>query len=459
MERNMKLGVVILAAGQGTRMRSSLPKVLHILAGRPLLQHVISTAGALEPERVVVVYGHGGERVPAAFPDKDLTWVEQAEQLGTGHAVEQALPALKGVERVLVLYGDVPLTEASTLSALIDAAADTDLALLTVELENPTGYGRIVRADNGSIQRIVEQKDAAPEELSIREINTGILVVNRARLEQWIEQLENDNAQGEFYLTDIVEAAVKEGVEVRSAQPADFDEVKGVNDRMQLAELERHFQRRQAEQLMRQGVALSDPARFDLRGTLSAGQDVEIDINVLLEGEVSLGDGVRVGANTVIRNSTVAANTQIKENCVIEEATIGKECRIGPFARIRPETALAGSVHIGNFVEIKKSEVDEGSKINHLSYVGDSSVGKGVNIGAGTITCNYDGANKHKTIIGDNAFIGSDTQLVAPVEVGPGATIGAGSTITQDAPPETLSLSRAKQTSLKGWRRPVKKKD
>jgi bifunctional UDP-N-acetylglucosamine pyrophosphorylase/glucosamine-1-phosphate N-acetyltransferase len=459
MERNMKLGVVILAAGQGTRMRSSLPKVLHILAGRPLLQHVISTAGALEPERVVVVYGHGGERVPAAFPDKDLTWVEQAEQLGTGHAVEQALPALKGVERVLVLYGDVPLTEASTLSALIDAAADTDLALLTVELENPTGYGRIVRADNGSIQRIVEQKDAAPEELSIREINTGILVVNRARLEQWIEQLENDNAQGEFYLTDIVEAAVKEGVEVRSAQPADFDEVKGVNDRLQLAELERHFQRRQAEQLMRQGVALSDPARFDLRGTLSAGQDVEIDINVLLEGEVSLGDGVRVGANTVIRNSTVAANTQIKENCVIEEATIGKECRIGPFARIRPETALAGSVHIGNFVEIKKSEVDEGSKINHLSYVGDSSVGKGVNIGAGTITCNYDGANKHKTIIGDNAFIGSDTQLVAPVEVGPGATIGAGSTITQDAPPETLSLSRAKQTSLKGWRRPVKKKD
>jgi bifunctional UDP-N-acetylglucosamine pyrophosphorylase/glucosamine-1-phosphate N-acetyltransferase len=459
MERNMKLGVVILAAGQGTRMRSSLPKVLHKLAGRPLLQHVISTAGALEPEQIVVVYGHGGEQVPAAFSADGLTWVEQAEQLGTGHAVEQALPALKDADRVLVLYGDVPLTEVSTLSALIDAAADTDLALLTVELENPTGYGRIVRAQNGSIQRIVEQKDAAPEELAIREINTGILVADRARLEQWIERLENDNAQGEFYLTDIVEAAVKEGIEVRSAQPADFDEVKGVNDRMQLAELERHYQRRQAQQLMRQGVTLRDPARFDLRGTLSVGQDVEIDINVLLEGDISLGDGVRIGANTVIRNSSIAADTQINENCVIEQATIGQKCLIGPFTRMRPNAVLAESVRIGNFVEVKKSNIGEGSKINHLSYVGDTSVGKAVNIGAGTITCNYDGANKHQTIIGDNAFIGSDTQLVAPVEVGAGATIGAGSTITQNAPPETLSLSRSKQVSLKGWRRPVKKKD
>jgi bifunctional UDP-N-acetylglucosamine pyrophosphorylase/glucosamine-1-phosphate N-acetyltransferase len=459
MERNMKLGVVILAAGQGTRMRSSLPKVLHKLAGRPLLQHVISTAGALEPEQIVVVYGHGGEQVPAALSADGLTWVEQAEQLGTGHAVEQALPALKDADRVLVLYGDVPLTEVSTLSALIDAAADTDLALLTVELENPTGYGRIVRAQNGSIQRIVEQKDAAPEELAIREINTGILVADRARLEQWIERLENDNAQGEFYLTDIVEAAVKEGIEVRSAQPADFDEVKGVNDRMQLAELERHYQRRQAQQLMRQGVTLRDPARFDLRGTLSVGQDVEIDINVLLEGDISLGDGVRIGANTVIRNSSIAADTQINENCVIEQATIGQKCLIGPFTRMRPNAVLAESVRIGNFVEVKKSNIGEGSKINHLSYVGDTSVGKAVNIGAGTITCNYDGANKHQTIIGDNAFIGSDTQLVAPVEVGAGATIGAGSTITQNAPPETLSLSRSKQVSLKGWRRPVKKKD
>jgi bifunctional UDP-N-acetylglucosamine pyrophosphorylase/glucosamine-1-phosphate N-acetyltransferase len=459
MERNMKLGVVILAAGQGTRMRSSLPKVLHKLAGRPLLQHVISTAGALEPEQIVVVYGHGGEQVPAAFSADGLTWVEQAEQLGTGHAVEQALPALKDADRVLVLYGDVPLTEVSTLSALIDAAADTDLALLTVELENPTGYGRIVRAQNGSVQRIVEQKDAAPEELAIREINTGILVADRARLEQWIERLENDNAQGEFYLTDIVEAAVKEGIEVRSAQPADFDEVKGVNDRMQLAELERHYQRRQAQQLMRQGVTLRDPARFDLRGTLSVGQDVEIDINVLLEGDISLGDGVRIGANTVIRNSSIAADTQINENCVIEQATIGQKCLIGPFTRMRPNAVLAESVRIGNFVEVNKSNIREGSKTNHLSYVGDTSVGKAVNIGAGTITCNYDGANKHQTIIGDNAFIGSDTQLVAPVEVGAGATIGAGSTITQNAPPETLSLSRSKQVSLKGWRRPVKKKD
>jgi bifunctional UDP-N-acetylglucosamine pyrophosphorylase/glucosamine-1-phosphate N-acetyltransferase len=455
----MKLGVVILAAGQGTRMRSSLPKVLHTLAGRPLLQHVISTAKALDPEQILVVYGHGGEQVPAVFAEQDLTWVEQAEQLGTGHAVEQALPALQDVERVLVLYGDVPLTEVATLSGLIGAAADTDLALLTVELQNPTGYGRIVRAENGSIQRIVEQKDATQEELAIREINTGILIVDRSRLQQWIGQLENDNAQGEFYLTDIVETAVREGVEVHSAQPAVFDEVKGVNDKLQLAELERYYQQRQAEQLMRQGVSLRDPARFDLRGSLSVGQDVEIDINVLLEGEVSLGDGVRIGANTVIRNSSIEAHTQILENCVIEEATIGRECQIGPFTRIRPDTVLAGNVRLGNFVEIKKSQVGEGSKVNHLSYVGDASVGKSVNIGAGTITCNYDGANKHKTVIGDNAFIGSDTQLIAPVEGGAGATIGAGSTITQDAPPETLSLSRAKQMSLKGWRRPVKNKD
>jgi bifunctional UDP-N-acetylglucosamine pyrophosphorylase/glucosamine-1-phosphate N-acetyltransferase len=454
----MKLGVVILAAGQGTRMRSALPKVLHTLAGRPLLQHVITTAKTLKPAKIVVVYGHGGERVPATFRDHALTWVEQTEQLGTGHAVEQALPVLNDVDRVLVLYGDVPLIAESTLSSLVTAAADTDLALLTVELDDPTGYGRIVRVEGGGIQRIVEQKDAAPEELSIREINTGILVVDRPRLEHWIGQLENNNAQGEFYLTDIVEAAVKDGVEVRSAQPANLDEVKGVNDKVQLAQLERHYQQRQAVQLMRRGVSLMDPTRFDLRGTLSVGQDVEIDINVLLEGDVTLGDGVRIGANTVIRNSSVAEDTRILENCVIEEATIGRECCIGPFARIRPETALAKGVRIGNFVEIKKSDVNDGSKINHLSYVGDTSVGKRVNIGAGTITCNYDGANKHKTVIGDNAFIGSDTQLVAPVEVGAGATIGAGSTITQDAPPETLSLSRSKQVSMKGWRRPVKKK-
>ncbi len=440
-------------------MRSSLPKVLHSLAGRPLLQHVISTAQTLDPARIAVVYGHGGEQVPAAFPGSPVTWVEQAEQLGTGHAVEQALPALDDVERVLVLYGDVPLISEATLTALIGTASGTDLALLTVALDDPTGYGRIVRDDNGHIRRIVEQKDASPEELNIREINTGILVVDRPRLEQWIGRLENDNAQGEFYLTDIVEAAVQDGVQVHSAQPSDPYEVQGVNDRVQLAQLERHYQQRQAERLMRQGLSLRDPARFDLRGTLTIGQDVDMDINVLMEGDVSLGDGVTVGANTVIRNSSIAAGTQIKENCVIEEATIGRDCRIGPFARIRPESGLADGVHIGNFVEIKKTEVDAGSKINHLSYVGDCSIGKAVNIGAGTITCNYDGANKHRTVIGDNAFIGSDTQLVAPVEVGAGATIGAGSTITQNTPPDMLSLSRSKQVSVKGWKRPVKKKD
>jgi bifunctional UDP-N-acetylglucosamine pyrophosphorylase/glucosamine-1-phosphate N-acetyltransferase len=439
-------------------MYSARPKVLHTLAGQHLLQHVVSTAQQLNPERIVVVYGHGGEQVVAALPDPTLTWVEQSEQRGTGHAVEQALPALQGLDQVLVLYGDVPLIQHATLEGLIHVAS-SPLALLTVELSDPAGYGRIVRDESGQVLRIVEQKDGSSEELAIKETNTGIMVVAAADLQRWVGQLENSNAQGEFYLTDIVAMAVSEGVEVKSVHPADSSETQGVNDRLQLAQLERHYQQLQAAELMRLGVGLQDPARFDLRGTLQAGQDVEIDINVIIEGAVSLGDGVRVGANTVIRNSTIHAGTVIRENCVIEDATVGEDCRIGPFARIRPETELAAEVHIGNFVEIKKSQVGEGSKINHLSYVGDSDIGSGVNVGAGTITCNYDGANKHRTVIGDNVFIGSDTQLVAPVNIAAGATIGAGSTITKNAPGDALTLSRSKQTSIKEWKRPTKKRE
>ncbi len=454
----MKLGVVILAAGQGTRMRSSLPKVLHRLANRPLLRHVVDTSNKLNPAQTIVVFGHGGEDVQQAFSsDSGLLWVEQNQQLGTGHAVDQAIPALADVDRVLVLYGDVPLIQTETLSSLIQAAAQSDLALLTVDLEDPTGYGRIVRDERGSVQRIVEQKDATAAELAITEINTGFLVADKKRLTDWLSRIGNDNAQGEYYLTDIVELAVADGVDVKVAQPDEATEVMGVNDHAQLAQLERYYQHNQAKRLMQQGVALLDPSRFDLRGELTVGRDVQIDINVIIEGRVVLGDGVCIGANSVIRNSTVAGGVQILENCLIEDATIGAESVIGPFARIRPGTRLAGRNRVGNFVEIKKSEIDEGSKISHLSYIGDAVVGKGVNIGAGTITCNYDGANKFQTIIGDNAFIGSDSQLVAPVTVGAGATIGAGSTITSDAQPEMLTLSRSRQYSVKGWKRPVKK--
>ncbi len=455
----MKLGVVILAAGQGTRMRSARPKVLHTLAGRPLLQHVITTAQQLNPQQIVVIYGHGGEQVTAAIHDPALTWIEQREQRGTGHAVEQALPALQELDLVLVLYGDVPLIQHTTLAALVEAAADNNFALLTVDLADPSGYGRIVRDETGRVQRIVEQKDASSEELTIQEINTGIMVVAGAELQRWVGQLEDSNAQGEFYLTDIVAMAVAEGIEVKTAQPGNSYEAQGVNDRQQLAQLERCYQQLQAAELMLQGVGLQDPARFDLRGRLQAGQDVEIDINVIIEGEVVLGDGVRVGANTVIRNSAIHAGTVIYENCVIEDATVGQDARIGPFARIRPATTLEAGTHIGNFVEIKKSRVGEGSKINHLSYIGDSDIGSQVNIGAGTITCNYDGANKHRTVIGDNVFIGSDTQLIAPVTVADGATIGAGSTITTDAPGNTLTLSRSRQRSIKDWQRPSKKRE
>jgi len=454
----MKLGVVILAAGQGTRMRSSLPKVLHRLANRPLLRHVVDTSNELNPEQTIIVFGHGGEHVQQAFSsDSDLVWVEQDQQLGTGHAVDQALPALADVDQVLVLYGDVPLIQAETLASLIQTATETDLALLTVDLVNPTGYGRIVRDAQGRVQRIVEQKDATPDELEITEINTGFLVADKKRLIDWLSRVDNNNAQEEYYLTDIVGLAVADGIDVKAAQPDDAAEVMGVNDRSQLARLERHYQRAQAEELMRQGVALLDPSRFDLRGELITGRDVQIDINVIIEGRVELGDGVEIGANSVIRNCCIADGVQILENCVLEDATIGAESVVGPFSRIRPGTQLAGKNKVGNFVEIKKSDIGEGSKINHLSYIGDSQVGKSVNIGAGTITCNYDGANKFQTIIGDNVFIGSDSQLVAPVKIGSGATIGAGSTITTDTPPDRLTLSRSKQSTVKGWKRPVKK--
>jgi len=452
----MSLGVVILAAGQGTRMKSSLPKVLHKLADRPLLQHVIDTARTLAPQRIVVVYGHGGELVRESITDDDLLWAEQAEQLGTGHAVQQALPQLEGVDQVLVLYGDVPLTRADTLQRLLDNAGN-GFGLLTVTLDDPAGYGRIERGAEGEVLRIVEQKDADEEQLAIREINTGIMVLPTQRLQAWLGSLSNDNAQGEYYLTDVLAMAVDEGMPIAVTHPHNEDEAEGVNNKLQLANLERAYQRARAEELMLAGLTLRDPARFDLRGTLQHGNDCVIDINVVVEGRVQLGNNVQVGANTVLRNVSIADDVTVLENCVFEDASIGPGSTLGPFSRLRPGAELVGGAHVGNFVEIKKSIIGEGSKVNHLSYVGDSEIGARVNIGAGTITCNYDGANKHKTLIGDDAFIGSNTALVAPVSVGKGATIGAGSVIGKDAPEQQLTLTRAKQVSLPGWQRPQKK--
>ena len=454
----MTLGVIILAAGQGTRMRSSLPKVLHDIAGKPMLAHVIETAASLNPAVTAVVYGHGGDEVMAAMSGYDVEWIHQEEQHGTGHAVQQAMPAMADVDRVLVLYGDVPLIRRETLQHLIDATDETAIGLLTAYCDDPSGYGRIVRDEFDHISRIVEHKDATNMELAIREVNVGIMVMDRVKLEGWLEGLDNDNAQGEYYLTDVIAAAVDEKLTVASAHPESIEEVAGVNDRVQLAALERAFQRRAAESLMREGLTLKDPARFDLRGSLQSGTDSVIDINVVIEGDVTLGSNVTIGANTVLKNCSIDDGVTVLENCVIEDAIIGKECRIGPFARIRPGTELRDVCHVGNFVELKNAKVDQGSKINHLSYVGDSVVGKGVNIGAGTITCNYDGANKHQTVIGDGAFIGSDTQLVAPVTVEAGATIGAGSTITRDAPKGKLTFSRVPQKTVSGWQRPVKEK-
>ncbi|MFM7631984.1 MAG: bifunctional UDP-N-acetylglucosamine diphosphorylase/glucosamine-1-phosphate N-acetyltransferase GlmU [Betaproteobacteria bacterium] len=449
------MNVVILAAGMGKRMQSDLPKVLHPLAGKPLLSHVINTARALNPSRVCVVYGHGGDLVPSRLAAEDLHFVLQSPQLGTGHAVMQAADGLDDDVPTLVLYGDVPLTTAQTLQTLIDQAGKEKLAVLTVDLEDPTGYGRIVREDK-RIVRIVEQKDADDTERAIREVNTGILVAPTRALKAWLSKLSNNNAQQEYYLTDIIAMAAKDGITVESAQPAQVWETLGVNSKVQLAELERIYQRNVANALLEHGVTLADPNRIDVRGALHCGRDVSIDVGCVFEGEVVLGDGVSISANCVIRDAHIGRGAIIKAFSHIDGAAIGSEAQIGPYARLRPGTVLGDDVHIGNFVEIKNSQFDAHSKANHLAYVGDATVGARVNIGAGTITCNYDGANKHRTVIEDDAFIGSDTQLVAPVTVGKGATIGAGTTLTKDAPPDSLTVSRAKQTSIAGWQRPVK---
>jgi len=450
------LSVVILAAGQGTRMRSELPKVLHELAGRPLLTHVVSTATQLGAGAIHVVYGHGGEAVRSALKDLPVNWVEQSEQLGTGHAVAQATPHIPDDHHVLILYGDVPLIGKDTLARLITAAGEDSVSLLTADVENPTGYGRILRGDDGNVEGIVEQKDASKQQLAIHEINTGMLSAPAAKLKQWLAQLSNDNSQGEYYLTDIIAIAVGDGVVVHSVRAEGEDEILGVNDRSQLAYLERSYQRSFAENLMRDGVTLRDPARLDVRGELDVGKDVVVDINVIFEGRVTLEDGVQIGANCVLKDVKVGKGAVVLPNCVLEQAEIGNDCQIGPYTRIRPGSVLHEGVKLGNFVEVKKVTVGAESKINHLSYVGDATVGSQVNIGAGCITCNYDGVNKYQTIIGSGAFIGSDCQLVAPVEIGVGAYVGAGSTITKDVPAEKLSVSRAKQVVVKGWKPPQK---
>ena len=451
----MSLDIVILAAGQGTRMRSALPKVLHPVAGRSMLGHVIDTARSLAPIAIHVVIGHGAEQVREQLAADDLNFVEQAEQLGTGHAVAQALPALSA-ERVLILYGDVPLIAAATLERLLQQVTPEQLALLTVNLTDPSGYGRIVRDGQGVVQAIVEHKDATAVQRLITEGNTGILAVPGERLADWLGRLSNSNAQGEYYLTDVIAMAVADGLVVATEQPLHAMEVQGANDRIQLAELERHFQQRAARRLMAQGVTLRDPARFDLRGEVAAGRDVLIDINVILEGKVVIEDGVEIGPNCVIRNSTLRRGSVVKANSHLEGAELGEGADCGPFARLRPGAVLGAKAHVGNFVEVKNASLGEGAKAGHLAYLVDADIGARTNIGAGTITCNYDGANKFRTVMGEDVFIGSNSSLVAPVTLGDGATTGAGSVITADVPAETLALGRARQAVITGWRRPQK---
>lgn len=453
----MSLSIIILAAGQGSRMYSDKPKVLHQIAGKSLLEHVYQTACMLEARGIQVVYGYGGDTVIEKLSYLDVDWVEQKEQLGTGHAVKQALPTIPDKDLVLVLYGDVPLITNETLTDLVVAAEDSHFSLLTCFVDDPRGYGRIVRNDNNEVIRIIEDKDASSDEKKISEINTGMMVVNGKALKQWVANLESNNAQSEFYLTDIIEMAVNEGVTINTVHPLSEIEIRGVNDRAQLSDLERYYQLIQAHQLLRKGITIMDPSRFDLRGDLEIDTDCSIDINVILEGRLKLGRRVHIGANCIIKNAVIDDDVEILPNSVIENAVIGKSCRIGPFARIRPDTVLNENVHVGNFVEIKKSIVGKGSKINHLSYIGDSEVGTASNIGAGVITCNYDGANKHKTIIGDNVFVGSDVQLVAPVSISSGATIAAGTTITRDVSENELAISRSPQKSIADWKRPEKK--
>ncbi|WP_436915380.1 bifunctional UDP-N-acetylglucosamine diphosphorylase/glucosamine-1-phosphate N-acetyltransferase GlmU [Acinetobacter gandensis] len=451
----MSTSVIILAAGKGTRMRSSLPKVLQPLAGRPLLAHVIETAKQLNAENIITIYGHGGDLVQQAFAHEQVQWVEQKEQLGTGHAVKVTLPVLPQTGVSLILSGDVPCIRPATLQRLLDVSTETGIGLVTLTLPDATGYGRIVR-NNGEIQAIVEHKDASDEQRQIKEINTGIYCVSNAKLHEWLPRLSNNNAQGEYYLTDIVAMALADSMQVVSVEPEQAFEVDGVNDRVQLAALERQFQTAQAKALMQQGVHLIDPSRFDLRGTLKVGQDVRIDINVIIEGECELGDGVEIGAGCVIKNTKIAAGTKVQPYSVFDSAIVGENTQIGPFARLRPGAKLAAEVHIGNFVEVKNSTVGHGSKANHFTYLGDAEVGSGSNIGAGTITCNYDGANKFKTIIGDHAFIGSNSSLVAPVQIGNGATVGAGSTITRDVAENSLAVERSKQFAKENYQRPQK---
>ena len=451
----MSTTVIILAAGKGTRMRSSLPKVLQPLAGRPLLGHVIDTAKKLNADNIITIYGHGGEQVQAAFTAQKIKWVEQSEQLGTGHAVQMTLPVLPQDGVSLILSGDVPCINPLTLQKLLDATAETGIGLVTLTLPDANGYGRIVRK-NGQIQAIVEHKDATNEQRQIQEINTGIYAVSNAKLHQWLPNLSNENVQGEYYLTDIVAMALADGMQVASVEPEMAFEVEGVNDRVQLAALERQFQACQAKQLMQQGVHLIDPSRFDLRGNLTVGQDVQIDINVIIEGDCELGDHVEIGAGCIIKNTKIAAGTKVQPYSIFDNAIVGEDTQIGPFARLRPGAKLAAEVHIGNFVEVKNTTIGVGSKAKHFTYLGDAEIGAGSNIGAGTITCNYDGANKFKTIIGDQAFIGSNSSLVAPVKIGNGATVGAGSTITRDVEDNSLAVERSKQFAKENYPRPQK---
>ena len=455
----MSLDIVILAAGKGTRMYSALPKVLHRLAGRPLLSHVVHTARSLKPQRIVIVYGHGGDQVPQTLRGDDLMFVEQEPQLGTGHAVQQALPKLTA-QRTLVLYGDVPLIAAATLQRAL--SFEDGLILITASPEDPTGYGRIVRDGTGAVVRIVEQGDASPEQKAISEINTGILAAPTFKLASWLSRIGNDNVQREFYLTDVVSLAVADGTSIHTAQPADLFETLGVNSKQQLAHLERIHQRENAAQLMDAGVTLADPLRLDVRGSLACGADVRIDVNCVFEGNVKLGDHVEIGAHCVVKDTEIGAGTRVEPFSHIDTAKIGANCRIGPYARLRPGARLAQEVHIGNFVEVKEADIGARTKANHLSYIGDATLGRDVNIGAGTITCNFDGVAKHRTVIEDEVFIGSDTQLVAPVRVRRGAFVGAGTTVTKDVPAHALALSRARQENKEGWAKrfgPAARKD
>lgn len=452
-----KLSVVILAAGKGTRMYSDLPKVLHKVAGKPMVKHVIDTAKQLSADQIHLIYGHGADLLKQHLADEPVNWVFQAEQLGTGHAMQQAAPFFKDDENIVMLYGDAPLITKETLEKLIAAKPANGIALLTVNLDNPTGYGRIIR-ENGSVVAIVEQKDANPEQLKITEVNTGVMVSDGASFKKWLARLDNNNAQGEYYMTDVIGLANQDGFQVAAVTADDIMEVEGANNRLQLNALERYYQRKQAKALLLAGVSLADPERFDLRGELEHGKDCEIDINVIIEGKVRLGNGVKIGAGAVLKNVEIADFVEIKPYSVLEDSRIGEGADVGPFARLRPGAELAAKAHVGNFVEIKKARIGEGSKVGHLTYIGDAEVGSNVNVGAGVITCNYDGANKFKTVIGDDVFVGSDSQLVAPVTIAKGATIGAGTTITKDVGENELVITRVPQRHIQGWQRPTKKK-